>query len=73
MENQTEDTKLEEIVMSRASELLNRIEQLEESKKQKDIEISVLKHALENVFKTIDSYKDKLKKLPKSRDNKTNI
>ena len=68
----SEDSELEQIVISKTSELINRIQQLEESKRQKDIEISVLKHALENVFKTIDMYKDKLKKLPKSKFNEIN-
>lgn len=69
----SEDPELEQIVSERLSEVLARINELEESKKQKDIEISVLRHALENVFRTIELYKEKFKKLPKSKNYKINI
>ena len=62
-----EDSELEQIVIERLAATFQRIEELEESKLQKEIEISVLRHALENVFRTIELYKDKLKKLPKSK------
>jgi light-regulated signal transduction histidine kinase (bacteriophytochrome) len=68
----SEEPELERIVTERLSEVLQRISDLEESKRQKDIEISVLRHALENVFRTIDLYKEKLKKLPKSKCDQTN-
>ena len=68
----SEDPELERIVTERLTEILQRISDLEESKRQKDIEISVLRHALENVFRTIDLYKEKLKRLPKSKNNQTN-
>ena len=68
----SEDPELEQIVTERLGEVLQRISDLEESKRQKDIEISVLRHALENVFRTIDLYKEKLKKLPKSEIYQTN-
>ena len=69
----SEDPELERIVTERLTEVLQRISELEESKKQKDIEISVLRHALENVFRTIELYKEKFKKLPKSRINQISI
>lgn len=67
----SDDPELERQVTERLTEVLQRISDLEESKRQKDIEISVLRHALENVFRTIDLYKEKLKKLPKSRGDQT--
>ena len=67
MDIANEDSELEQIVIERLTETFQRIEELEESKRQKEIEISVLRHALENVFRTIELYKDKLKKLPKSK------
>ena len=63
------DPELERLVTERLTETLQRITILEESKRQKEIEISVLRHALENVFRTIEHYKEKLKKLPKSKIN----
>lgn len=48
----------------------DRLDELEKSHQAKDTEIVLLSNAAENLVRQIDAYREKIKKLPKSKINR---